>query len=145
METTWHRAVAALGGLLVAGLALTACAGGATGGASASCAAPTIELGDSTLEPGGEVQLSVEWMTQSCEDTGGTNRAAEDVTVSLVGIAGGESVVLGRPEPTGPRYTVSGTFDLPDDLAVGPATLRVASTGGDETSAEAPVTITPAA
>ncbi|WIB34821.1 hypothetical protein [Curtobacterium sp. MCJR17_043] len=40
-----------------------------------------MELHESSLHPGGVVQLQVDAVWETCEDTGGTSRAASDVTV----------------------------------------------------------------
>jgi hypothetical protein len=127
-------------GALVLGLvvSLTGCV---AGGASASCAVKEVQLGPSSLHPGGVVRLSVDWMWQTCEDGGGTSRAAEDVEVTITPAATGDAVVLAHPTPSGPRFTVSGAFDLPGDLPTGDAVLTVQSLGGDEAGASLPVTI----
>ncbi|WIB75931.1 hypothetical protein DEJ28_09505 [Curtobacterium sp. MCPF17_002] len=127
--------------VLAAVVSLTGCV---SGSASGSCAGPELELGDSSLQPGGVVRLSVDWMWQTCEDTGGTPRAADDVDVTITPSVTGEAVVLGHPEPTGERFTVSGSFALPDDLPSGDAVLAVTSHGGDQTRAALPVSVEPA-
>jgi len=126
--------------LLVATAAGCSSVGG--GGAAASCAVKEIVLGDSDLRPGGHVQLSVDWMTARCEDTGGTNQAAEDVDVTLTSTAGAQQYLLGTVEAaSGSRFTVEGTFDLPDDLAPGGAVLVVRSGTGEQTGAELPIEV----
>lgn len=142
MTRTGRRATVATAAVVLTA-ALTGCAGiGIAGGSSASCAVTSIDLGESSLQPGGTVQLHVDWMWQTCEDTGGIPRPAEDVTVSITSSVDGREVVLGHPDPVGETFTVRGSFDLPEDLPVGDAVLAVASDGGDRTSAELPVTIT---
>lgn len=74
-------------------LLLTGCT--VASSAAGSCAQNEVELGDSDLRPGGSVQLSVDWMYRSCEDTG-TTRASDDVTVTITPAATGRSVLLGR-------------------------------------------------
>ena len=128
---------AALAAMVLA-VGLGGCASGSSAG---SCAVKTIDLGDSALHPGGSVRLHVDRMWQTCEDTGGTPRAAEDVTVSVTPAAGGREVVIGHPVPAGESFVVSGSFDLPADLPVGDAVLAVRAHGGDETSAELPIVI----
>ena len=44
--------------------------------------------------------------------------------------------MLARPVPEGDRWTVSGSFDLPADLALGPAVLAVRTRTGDRIDAE---------
>lgn len=112
--------------------------------ASASCAGTEVQLGDSDLRPGGAVDLSVDWMWRTCEDTGGTPRASDDVVVTITPSSTGTAVVLGRPVPEGPRFRVAGRFDLPADLPPGDAVLGVHSNDGDRAGADAPVTILPA-
>jgi hypothetical protein len=127
--------------LVVAVVLATGLGGCASGSSSGSCAVKTIDLGDSALHPGGSVRLHVDRMWQTCEDTGGTPRAAEDVTVSVTPAAGGREVVIGHPVPAGESFVVSGSFDLPADLPVGDAVLAVRSHSGDETSADLPIVI----
>lgn len=129
-------------------LVLSGC--GMTQSGAGSCAAKELELGDSALHPGGSVQLSVDWMTATCEDTGGVNRTAEDIAVSVTPTATGHTSLLAtvdratgdRYTVSGDRYTVSGRFDLPQDLPLGPATLAVTSSMGDGAEATRTVTIT---
>lgn len=101
-----------------------------------------IELQESSLHPGGVVRLSADFVWETCEDTGGTSRAASDVTVSVTPSATGEELVLARPTPEGERSTVSGSFDLPADLPLGDAVLAVRSHSGDAFEAELPIAIT---
>ena len=124
-------------------ISISGCTGVAHGGASASCAGQVVELEDPALEPGGVVQLTVDWMWTTCEDTGGTSRPAEDVTVTITSSASGERFLLGRPTPTGPRSTVSGAFDLPEELPVGAAVVSVRSHDGDRAGADLAVTVGP--
>lgn len=128
------------GAVVVTALVAAALSGCATS-AAGSCAGTTIDLGESTLEPGGVVRLSVDHMWQTCEDTGGTSRPADDVTVTITPESTGKDVLIGRPEPSGDLDTVRGAFDLPEDLPTGAATLSVQSHGGDQAGAELPVTI----
>lgn len=122
-------------------LMLSGC--GMTQSGAGSCAAKELELGDSALHPGGSVQLSVDWMTATCEDTGGVNRTAEDIAVSVTPTATGHTSLLATVDrATGDRFTVSGRFDLPQDLPLGPATLAVTSSIGDGAEATRTVTIT---
>lgn len=137
----WGRSRAALGMSLVAFVAVATSGCVVQGGASASCAGTTIELGDSDLRPGGQVDLQVDWLYRTCEDTGGTFRASEDVTVTITPASTGRAVLLGRPSPEGPDLTVAGRFDLPEDLPVGAAVLGVHSHDGDGSGADLDVTI----
>lgn len=142
MTKTWGRTATAALAATVLAAGLGGCAGGGFGGGSSgSCAVKTIDLGDSALHPGGSVRLHVDGMWQTCEDTGGTPRAAEDVTVSVTPAAGGREVVIGHPAPAGESFVVSSSFDLPADLPVGDTVLAVRAHGGDETSAELPIVI----
>jgi hypothetical protein len=109
---------------------------------AASCAIPTMELHDSSLHPGGVVRLQVDAVWETCEDTGGTSRAASDVTVVVTPSASGEEVLLGRPTPEGSLSTVDESFDLPTDLPVGPAVLALHTHSGDLIDVELPITIT---
>jgi hypothetical protein len=121
-------------------LAATGCTMG--NGNAASCATKRITLGDSDLRPGGEVVFSVDWMTATCEDTGGWNRAAEDVAVTITPSSTGDTLLLGTVAvASGPRFIVKGRFDLPEDLPAGRATLSVRSETGDEASATLPVSV----
>jgi hypothetical protein len=133
--------------IVTASLSLTACAaGGSGGGASASCAGSTLELTDPEVRAGGTVQLTLDGMHQVCEDTGGTFRPAEDVTVTITPASTGEPVLLGRPTPSGSApYVVQGSFDLPEDLPTGDAVLSVRSHKGDRAGADLDVTVAPAA
>lgn len=82
-------------------------------------------------------------MTDLCEDTGRSNRAAEDMQVTITPKASGEPRLLGFLDPaSGPRFTVSGNVTPPDDLPPGNATLVVASQTGDESSATLDVHVT---
>ena len=82
-------------------------------------------------------------MTDRCEDTGGRDRAAEDVQVSITLQPSGEERVLGVLDPaSGARFTVSGSVTLPDDIPPGPATLVVSSRTGDRSTATRDVEIT---
>lgn len=125
--------------LATTALLLTGCTEASS--SAGSCAANEVELGDSDLRPGGSVQLTVDWLYRTCEDTGGTARASDDVTVTITPAATGRSVLLGRPRPEGPAFTVSGRFALPADLARGEAVLGVHSHDGDGSGADVPVTI----
>ncbi|PYY50821.1 hypothetical protein [Curtobacterium sp. MCBD17_023] len=107
-----------------------------------SCALKSIELQDSSLHPGGVLQLHSDAVWETCEDTGGTSRAASDVTVVVTPSASGEEVLLGRPTPQGPLSTVDESFELPADLPVGPAVLALHIHSGDVIDAELPITIT---
>ncbi len=130
--------------LVVAGASLAGCA--AQSGASGSCAGTSIELRDSSdLRPSGSVNLRVEWLYRICEDTGGTFRPSDDVTVTITPDATGRTVLLGRPTPSGPQFTVDGRFELPDDLPPGEAVLGVHSHDGDGSGADLPVTISASA
>jgi hypothetical protein len=132
--------VVGLGSLVLVGMSLTGCA--AQGGTSASCAETSIELGDSSdLRPSGTVNLRVDWLYRTCEDTGGTFRPSDDVTVTITPDATGRTALLGRPTPSGPHFTVDGRFDLPRDLPPGDAVLGVHSHDGDGSGADLPVTI----
>ncbi|MGG7307656.1 hypothetical protein ACQXVK_10735 [Curtobacterium sp. AB451] len=135
----WGRAVTGSVVVLLAGGVLSGC--GAQNGAAASCAGTSIDLGDSDLRPGGTVDLHVDWLYRDCEDTGGTFRASDDVTVTITPASTGAPVLLGRPTPTGEQFTVAGRFDLPDDLPVGDAVLDVSSHDGEGSGASLPVTI----
>ncbi|MEK6312700.1 MAG: hypothetical protein V4755_18545 [Curtobacterium sp.] len=136
------------GHLIAAGMLLAALGGAITGcsasSAAGSCAGKVVQLGESDLRPGGEVALSVDWMWQTCEDTGGVPRASDDVVVTITPSATGTAVVLGRPTPEGPRFRVAGLFALPADLPPGDAVLGVHSNDGDRAGADVPVTIAPA-
>ena len=101
-----------------AAFSVTGCAAGMS--ASGSCAVTTLDLHESSVHPGGAIHVSADFIEERCEDTGGTSRAASDVTVLIIPSASGEEVLLGRPTPTGARSTVDETFDLPSDLPVGP-------------------------
>lgn len=103
------------------------------GGAAASCAGTSIDLGDSDLRPDGTVDLHVDWLSRDCEDGGGT--------VTITPASTGDPVLLGRPTPQGEQFTVAGRFDLLDDLPVGDAVLDVSSHDGDGSGASLPVTI----
>lgn len=120
-------------------LLLTGCTG--TSSSSGSCALNEVVLGSSDLRPGGSVQLSVDWLYRTCEDTGGTFRPSEDVTVTITPASTGRSVLLGRPSPEGPTLRVAGRFALPADLPRGDAVLGVHSHDGDGSGADLPVTI----
>ena len=110
---------------------------------SASCAIKEVDLDGSDLRPGGEVRLSVDWMTSRCEDTGGIARPARDVDVTVTTAGDREPRLLGTvDEAAGPRFTVAGSFPLPDDLPIGEATLAVTSTSGEGTVAETPIVLT---
>ncbi|WFR66833.1 hypothetical protein P9139_19690 [Curtobacterium flaccumfaciens] len=127
----WGRSRAVLGAALIVLVALATSGCIVQEGASASCAGTTIELGDSDLRPGGQVDLQADWLYRTCEDTGGTFRASEDVTVTITPESTGRAVLLGRPSPKGPDLTVAGRFDLPEDLPVGAAVLGVHGHDGD--------------
>lgn len=121
---------------------LVTSSGCAASTAAGSCAAKKVVLGESSLQPGGEVRFSVDWMTAVCEDTGGTNRAATGMTVSIEPASTDEVRTLGTiATATGPHFTARGTFALPADLPVGEATLRIESSVGDLAEAVLPVTI----
>lgn len=131
-----------VGGMTLLLVIATGCApvpGGTTAG---SCAVKTIVLGSSDLRPGGEIQLSVDWMTARCEDTGGTNRPAEDIDVTITPTGSTESRHLGTiKSAAGPRFTAAGTFPLPDDIPAGDGVLAVTSTIGERAVAELPITL----
>jgi hypothetical protein len=88
--------------------------------------------------------VSADFIWETCEDTGGTSRAASDVTVLITPSASGEEILLGRPTPTGEQSTVDEIFDLPSDLPIGPAVMALRSHSGDAIDIELPVTITTA-
>lgn len=90
------------------------------------------------------MRVSADFIWETCDDTGGTSRAASDVTVLITPSASGEEILLGRPAPTGERSTVDETFDLPSDLPVGPAVVALRTHSGDAINIELPVTITTA-
>ncbi|QHC60381.1 hypothetical protein [Rathayibacter sp. VKM Ac-2760] len=130
---------------LVVAAAIALSAGGCTGitsSSAGSCAATVIELQESSLHPGGVVRISADFIWETCEDTGGTSRAASDVTVTITPSASGEEILLGRPIPKGERSTVDACFDLPADLPTGPAVLALRTRSGDPIDVELPVEIT---
>lgn len=130
--------------VVTASIPISGCAGvGPQGGASAACAAPVIELEDSSLKPGGVVQLTVEGLVDTCEDTGGRSRPAENVTVTITSSPSGDEFLLGRPTPAGPHSAVSGAFDLPGELPPGDAVLSVRSHDGDRTRADLAIVVDP--
>ena len=135
MRPTRIRSAAAVLLGLGTALGVSGCAGVGSRSA-ASCAMPTVELRESSLHPGGVVGLGADFVWETYEDTGGTSRAASDVTVTITPSATGEEIVLARPVPEGDRWTVSGSFDLPADLALGPAVLAVRTRTGDRIDAE---------
>jgi hypothetical protein len=120
---------------------VSGCAAGGSG-SGGSCAVKTLDLHDSTLRPGGSVRVSADSIWETCEDTGGTSRAASDVTVLITPSASGEEMLLGRPTPRGERATVDESFDLPSDLPLGPAVVALRSHSGDAIDIELPVTVT---
>ncbi|MBF4632669.1 hypothetical protein ITJ42_15730 [Clavibacter michiganensis subsp. phaseoli] len=122
---------------------VSGCAAGGAG-SGGSCAAKSLDLDESSLQPGGAVRVSADFIWETCDDTGGTSRAASDVTVLITPSASGEEILLGRPAPTGERSTVDETFDLPSDLPVGPAVVALRTHSGDAINIELPVTITTA-
>lgn len=126
---SWNRsrAYGSSAAVLLIALCVNGCAPGVNGNSgSAACAAPTIELQESSLHPGGVAQFSVDGLIEDCEDTGGgLSPAASDTIISITPTADGNRVLLGRSKPEPPSATVSGSFDLPTDLAVGPALLAV--------------------
>lgn len=140
------RPVPAVAVAVAVGVVLAGCAvDWSGGGASASCAGSTLELTDPEVRAGGTVQLTVDGMFQTCEDTGGTFRPADDVTVTITPVSTGEPVLLGRPTPSrSAPYVVQGSFDLPEDLPTGDAVLAVQSHGGERAGADLDVTVAPA-
>lgn len=130
------------GGMTLLLVIVTGCAPVPGGTAAGSCAVKKIVLGSSDLRPGGEIQLSVDWMTARCEDTGGTNRPAEDIDVMITPMESSESRHLGTIQSAvGPRFTAAGTFPLPDDIPAGDGVLAVTSTTGEGAAAELPITL----
>ncbi|ROQ52646.1 hypothetical protein EDF36_3808 [Rathayibacter sp. PhB152] len=128
--------------LVAAAIALSA--GGCTGitsSSAGSCAVKVIELQESSLHPGGAVHLSADFIWETCEDTGGTSRAASDVTVTITPSASGEEILLGRPIPKGERSTVDASFDLPADLPTGPAVLALHTQSRDPIDVQLPIEI----
>lgn len=118
----------------------TGCVGSTS--SSGSCAVKTIELDDAHLVPGGQVALSVDWMTATCEDTGGANSPASNIAVTITPATTEHEYRLGTiATVSAPDYTASGTFDLPADLPSGDATLTVSSPVGDYASATRDVVI----
>jgi len=121
---------------------VSGCAPLTGGNASGSCAVKEIVLGSSDLRPGGEIKLSVDWMTSRCEDAGGTNEPAEDIEVMITPTARSGSRQVGTIESaTGPRFTAAGTFPLPADIPAGDAVLTVTSSTGEGAAAELPITL----
>ncbi len=119
-----------------------------TTSASGSCALREIRLDDHAVRPGaevragGEIHLSVDWMTTDCEDTGATRRAARHFTVTITPTATGHVYRLGRVDAaTGRRFTVAGRLVVPDGVPAGAATLAVTSADSDFASASTPVTV----
>jgi hypothetical protein len=146
MQTEGHPGVRATCGIAGATLVLLAAAGcGPVGGTSGSgsCAMKVIELADPHLTPGGQVRLSVDWMTERCEDTGGRDRPASEAQVTITPESTGRTVALGVLDAaSGPLLTASGSVTLPEDLPTGDATLVVASPTGERTTATLEVRIT---
>lgn len=142
MSVGFRRSVtgAAFAVVLASG-ALAGCSAGVS--SAGSCVGPTIRLGSATaLHPGGQVDVSSDWMTLTCEDTGGTNRAAHDIAVTITPRSTGEEVALGTiPSSSGARYTARGIFALPADLPTGTATLTLESPSGDRSTASRAVTV----
>ncbi len=124
---------------------VAATAAGCSDAASAgSCAAKTIDLGDPALHPGAAVSLSVDWMTETCQDTGGVNRPARHIAVTITSMGSGEKWTLGTiDEAVGQRFTALGRFTIPEDMPAGKAVLAVASPVGDGESATRPVVVIP--
>lgn len=129
----------------VVAVLVAATAAGCSGAASAgSCVAKTIDLGDPALHPGAAVSLSVDWMTETCEDTGGVNRPARHIAVTITSTGSGEKWALGTiDEAVGQRFTALGRFTIPEDVPAGKAVLEVTSPVGDGESATRPVVVTP--
>jgi len=146
MGATGQPGVRATCGIVGAMLVVLAAAGcGPVGGTSGSgsCAMQVIQLDDPHLTPGGQIRLSVDWMTERCEDTGGTNRPASEAQVTLTPVSTGQPLVLGVLDPaSGPLFTASGSVTLPDDVPLGDATLVVTSPTGDMSTATRDVRIT---
>ncbi|WP_127886764.1 hypothetical protein [Rathayibacter festucae] len=115
-----------------------------TSSSAGSCSPKVVELHESSLHPTGVVHLSADFIWETCEDTGGTSRAASDVTVTITPSASGEEILLGRPIPKGERSTVDASFDLPADLQTGPAILALRTHSGDTIDVELPIDITTA-
>ncbi|MBD8585952.1 hypothetical protein IFT90_15460 [Frigoribacterium sp. CFBP 8766] len=142
-ETGFTASVAQfVSGMTLLLVIVTGCAPVPGGTASGSCAVKEIVLSSSDLRPGGDITLSVDWMTARCEDTGGTNQPAEDIEITLTPTARSESRRLGTIESaTGPRFTAAGTFPLPADIPAGDAVLAVTSFAGEGAVAELPLTL----
>lgn len=115
-----------------------------TSDSAGSCFPKVIELQESSLHPTGVVHFSADFIWETCEDTGGTSRAASDVTVTITPSASGEEILLGRPTPKGERSTVDASFDLPANLQTGPAVLALRTHSGDPIDVELPIEITSA-
>ena len=131
-----------VGGMTLLLVIVTGCAPVPGGTAVGSCAVKEIVLGNSDLRPGGEIQLSVDWMTARCEDTGGTNRPAEDIDVTITPMESSESRHLGTIQSAaGSHFTAAGTFPLPDDIPAGDGILTVTSTTEEGAVAELPITL----
>jgi hypothetical protein len=100
--------------------------------ASGSCAVEEIVVGSSDLRSGGKIKLIVDWMTKTCEDTGGTNQPAEDMDVAVTPTASPKSRHLGMiRNATGPRLPAAGTSPLPASILAGDAVLTVTSFAGE--------------
>jgi hypothetical protein len=131
-----------VGGMTLLLLIVSGCAPVTGGLASDSCAVKEIVLGSSDLRPGGEINLSVDWMTSRCEDAGGTNEPAEDIEITITPTGSSGSRQLGTLESAlGPRFTAAGTFPLPTDIPAGDAVLTVTSPTGEGAAAELPITL----
>lgn len=120
---------------------VSGCSGAAGAG---SCAEKTITLGAAALHPGTAVSLRVDWVTETCDDTGGVNRPARDIAVTITSTGSGEKWTLGTiHEAVGSRFTAVGRFWIPDGVPTGKAVLEVASSVGDGETATRPVVVTP--
>lgn len=128
-------------GATIAVVATAGC-GVVTSSGAGSCAAKKIVLGDTSPHPGARLSVRVDWMTETCEDTGGVNRSARDMRVTITPSSGSDYALGTIASTSGPRFTAEGDYVLPDDFPLGTATLTVASPVGDEATATREVVVT---
>ena len=113
------RASVGLGALLL----LAGCAGSGGDEVAAACVGPQLGLAPAAAAVGDDLTVTVEWLREGCDDTGGADeeRPVSDVPVVLV--QGGTRVQLGTVSGRGDRYAGSLTASVPGEARPGPATV----------------------
>ena len=120
---------------------LAGCGGGGVGGGvggGASCAGPQLSVSPTQARPGDQVTVSVEWLHEGCDDTGGPSDE-RPATATVVFVQGAEETALGTVAGAGETYAATLTAVVPAGATPGVSTVGL----GDGWGVGTDVTVLP--